>query len=198
MSLQVNSVNIPQLLDLLRSGSWLVPHFQRGFVWSTAMVIDLIHSILEARPIGMATLWEQAEDSLLELEPISLPDYDTEKRKTNPRYFCNAEKPPIKNSAILDGRQRCTAIAMAFGGFRAFHGAYKYAGRYFLNVAERDPVKRVVFIRETEIQKSGYDADNACIANGLFPLSVNLHPSMIHRSHRKMTRQNSGKRLDSK
>jgi len=61
-SLDVNSVTVEDLLSLLGSGEWLIPRFQRDFVWSVEDVAQLIYSILELlRPIGMATLWEQPE-----------------------------------------------------------------------------------------------------------------------------------------
>src|SRR5258706_370590 len=107
-SLDVNSVTVEDLLSLLGSGEWLIPRFQRDFVWSVADVAQLIYSILELRPIGMATLWEQPDRSGLDLEPVSIPDSGA------PRYFRPVSEAPNRTYAVLDGRQRCTAIAMAF------------------------------------------------------------------------------------
>ena len=59
--LRVTDTTVPTILDSLRKGEWLVPEFQREFVWSTEQVSGLVQSILEARPIGMVTLWEQAD-----------------------------------------------------------------------------------------------------------------------------------------
>lgn len=58
-SLYVTDITVPTLLERLKKGEWQVPEFQRDFVWSVADVIKLITSIIESRPIGMATLWEQ-------------------------------------------------------------------------------------------------------------------------------------------
>jgi uncharacterized protein with ParB-like and HNH nuclease domain len=57
--LMVTDITVPGLLERLRKREWLVPAFQRDFVWSTADVVALVVSIFESRPIGMATLWEQ-------------------------------------------------------------------------------------------------------------------------------------------
>ena len=64
--LKVSDTAVPSILEMLKRGEWLVPEFQRDFVWSTEQVSALVQSILEARPIGMVTLWEQSEDGQLQ------------------------------------------------------------------------------------------------------------------------------------
>jgi hypothetical protein len=71
--LQVTDVAVPELLKKLKRGEWLVPEFQRQFVWTVSDAIELVNSIFDSRPIGMATLWEQPDESELPLEPISIP-----------------------------------------------------------------------------------------------------------------------------
>ncbi len=175
--LTVSSVSIEQLINMLRRREWLVPQFQREFVWTVANVIDLARSILHTRPIGMATIWEQADDGQLELAPIKLAD-----RKGSQDiaiYFSNVDKNPSKVYAILDGRQRCTAIAMAFAGFHSQYGSYKFSGRYYLDVATENPLEQIVFIKEAEVLKRGLDKDAACMSQGLFPLSSNQYEEQV-------------------
>lgn len=170
--LSVSSLSIDELLRKLRAREWLVPQFQRDFVWATSNVIDLIHSILCARPVGMATIWEQPDNTGLQLEPLSLPDR-TPTGEPSCTQFSNTATNPKKFFAVLDGLQRCTAIAMAFGGFRSKHGGFKLSGRYFLNVAEKDPLEQIIFIKESDVCSKNFDNDATCIAQGLFPLSSN-------------------------
>ena len=73
--LQVSSITVPVLLKKLRTREWLVPQFQRDFVWSNAAIISLVNSIIDSRPVGMVTLWEQQEDTTLKLEPVSVADW---------------------------------------------------------------------------------------------------------------------------
>lgn len=171
--LMVTSLSVGELLTKLRAREWLIPQFQREFVWTIQDVIDFVYSILNARPVGMATLWEQADESQLALEPMSLPDIN-EIGNGTVIQFCDATENPKKIYAILDGKQRCTAIAMVFGGFHSNHKSFKVSGRFFLNVAEKDPAKQVVFIKEHEIGRKGYDKEASCISNGLFPLSTGV------------------------
>lgn len=167
-ALYVTDVTVPVLLERLRKGEWQVPEFQRDFVWSTADVTELVTSIIESRPIGMATLWEQGPKPEVAMAPVSIAD------KNGPREFGTAPQNLSKVLAILDGRQRCTAIAMAFGGLRALDGKFKLSGRFFLDVATKDASKRVRYFRESEVAKKGLKSDANCIGQGLFPLSSSI------------------------
>lgn len=170
--LKVEAVGISQLLELLRSGSWLVPSFQRDFVWSESDVVNLVLSIVEARPIGMATLWEQPDDTALMLESIMIPDTAEPEGEPVARFSnVSVEDRPKKFFAILDGRQRCTAIAMAFGGLRARDARRRFSGRYFLDVTAIDASDRIKYLRENEVRQRGFHSEAVCIANGLFPLA---------------------------
>ena len=163
--LEVTSVTVSDLLDKLRTREWMIPAFQRDFVWTIGDVSGLVYSILERRPIGMATLWRQSDDSELPLVPVSIRDRD------EPTELPGAEKPPATKYAVLDGRQRCTAIAIAFGGLRPADGRLRFWGRFFLNLAEKEDTKRIEFVREADVVKRGLNTDAGAIGTGLFPLS---------------------------
>lgn len=164
-ALEVGDITVSDLLDRLRSREWMIPAFQRDFVWTIGQVSALVYSILERRPIGMATLWRQPDHSELPLDPVSIRDRD------EPTVLPGADMPPATKYAVLDGRQRCTAIAIAFGGLRPKDGRLRFWGRFFLNVAEREEANRIEFLREAEVQTRGLDSDARAIGRGLFPLS---------------------------
>ena len=163
--LEVTSVTVSDLLDKLRMREWMIPAFQRDFVWTIGDVSALVYSILERRPIGMATLWRQSDDSEIPLVPVSIRDRD------KPIELPGTENPPATKYAVLDGRQRCTAIAIAFGGLRPRDGRVRFWGRFYLNLAEKEDTKRIEFVRETDILKRGLSSDAGAIGAGLFPLS---------------------------
>ena len=171
--LKVSATTVPGVLDSLKNGDWLIPQFQRDFVWGTEQVSELVQSILDSRPIGMVTLWEQRADSGLQLERLSLLDANPETGKSEFHFFPSENTSSTKQNAVLDGKQRCTAIAMAFGGFRAKNGKYRYSGRYFLDLATEDPTKRVRFIKEAVVRNDGLDSDTTCVGRGLLPLASN-------------------------
>ena len=172
-TIRIESYTIANLIDNLRNATWQVPKFQREFVWDTSAIAGLATSIIDAYPIGMITLWEQSDRNPLELERLAIQDYDSAARKQTLRYF-GEDTGNQRLFAILDGRQRCTAIAMAFAGFTPHFRGSKYAGRYFLNAEQPDPLERIVFRRSSELEKAGLTTTAACIAKGLFPLASDI------------------------
>lgn len=169
-NLIVESIGINELLKRIRTNAWLIPTFQRDFVWTEADVTSLVLSVVDARPIGMATLWEQPDDSGLELEPVSIPD--TKAGVSDNIYLSASLSRPKKYYAILDGRQRCTALAMAFGGLRPSDTRRRFSGRWFLDAKAQDPTARVLYMRENDVKKQGLDHLPTCVAKGLFPLAA--------------------------
>lgn len=176
--LVVESIGIADLLERLRTNTWLVPAFQRDFVWSEANVTSLVLSVIEARPIGMATLWEQPDDSDLTLVPASIED--TQNNLANAVTLTDDDEyRPNKFYAVLDGRQRSTALAMAFGGLRATDSRRRFSGRFFLDVKEQDVTDRVQYIREPQVKANKYDQLSACVADGLFPLATDPNKGLM-------------------
>ncbi len=168
--LQVSDITVPVLLKKLRTREWLVPQFQRDFVWPNSAVIALVNSIIDSRPVGMVTLWEQQENTPLQLEPVSVPDWIGD--RPGRREYVAADTRPGRYYAVLDGRQRSTALALAFGGLRAQSGIYKNAGAYFLDVTARDDGERVKYFTLKDIKRKALDTTPSAISQGLFPLAT--------------------------
>lgn len=169
MEIAVSAVSIPDILVNMRRGSWLVPHFQREFVWSTTAVRDLLVSVIKTRPVGMITLWAQADDSGLPLEPISVPDNPEDGGKY--KFIVEPKTRTNKYFAILDGKQRCTALAIAFGGLVPDDRRSRFAGRFFLDTNSDDEEGSVVFYKEADVLRLGIGSDGGAIGKGLFPFA---------------------------
>ena len=171
-SVEVTAISIPELLKRLYSGEWQAPQFQRDFVWSNPQIISLVNSVLDSKPIGMATLWAQEDDSDLPLEHISVNDWISELNKSGPRPFGDNEDRPGRYYAILDGKQRSTALAIAFGGLRAQSKRFKFSGGYFLNILAEDAQDRVMFLSASDIEDKSLDTISSYVRQGLFPLEI--------------------------
>jgi hypothetical protein len=169
--LKVGSVTIPELLSQLHSGRLVVPAFQREFVWTTSQIEELASSILRQRPIGLATLWEVAATSdgeaenVLGLENVSLPEDGPLAQFGEPAVYGD-------RLAILDGRQRCTAIAMVFGTLQTKDGRRRGSGRFFFNLDEPDSERLVQFKSHADIEKHKLDAPASALRQGLMPLEI--------------------------
>lgn len=173
MAEYVSSIRIPDLLVKLRDGDYLVPKFQRDFVWTVSDVSGLLVSIINSRPIGMLTLWEQPDNSGLDLEHVSVPD-TTADGEEGLKYFGDPKARTNKAYAILDGRQRSTAIAMAFGGLSADDARRKFSGKFFLDIVSDNASERVVFKKSVEVEKLNLSTLSNCITRGLLPFEMDF------------------------
>ena len=86
---------MPLFLEKVASGNYLVPKFQRDFVWSTKQIVDLFDSIIKGFPIGSIIMWKpdgEEFDTIKNIGGIKIKPAESEV------------------SYILDGRQRITAM----------------------------------------------------------------------------------------
>jgi hypothetical protein len=87
------SVKIRDIVDRSVNHSWSIPEFQRGFVWKSTQVRDLVESLWLDYPIGSLLVWnsqQQAEE----------------------RIVRDAQRPTLW---VVDGQQRATALCILFG-----------------------------------------------------------------------------------
>ena len=89
------------VLGWLREGQYVVPDFQREFEWGPGDIRDLVRSIFLDYYIGSLLLWKGKNENFdaLSCEPIY--------------GFSGAAR---RNSIVLDGQQRLTAMYYAFVG----------------------------------------------------------------------------------
>lgn len=169
-SVEVTDISISDLLNKLNDNLYVTPKFQREFVWSENDVVKLATSVIEQKPVGMITLWRQEAKSPLPIEGISVDD-KINNEPTKVVFTSRAERQPWFN-IILDGKQRSTAFAMAFGWLRASNGNYRYSGRYFLDVKEDSTSNQIKYIKKSEIASKQLDGAEQYVKHGLFPLEL--------------------------
>lgn len=112
-----DDLKIEDIITLLEKDKWLIPTFQRDFVWAPDNIIKLWDSIYRFYPIGSLLFWET--DSYLhthrKLGGFVFPhDEDTLKKFKEWKY-------------ILDGQQRATSLLVSFlGGTGRVEGNEKF------------------------------------------------------------------------
>src|ERR1700722_15823677 len=87
------SIKIKDIVDRSVSHSWSIPEFQRGFVWKTTQVRDLIESLWLDYPIGSLLVWNSS-------------------KPTEERVARDAQRPTLW---VVDGQQRGTALCILSG-----------------------------------------------------------------------------------
>lgn len=165
MKLEVTRKSISQILALLNQGEWQIPLFQRDFVWNSQQVKELLYSIIKSHPIGLITLWEQPQDNPhTPGEPIKLKDAEFKKFAKNPAVI----------KLILDGKQRLTVLAMAFGGLSTPNDRYSFSGQWFIDLNKMTPNfdddNFILYKKQKQVIDEKLNHPSICVAKGIIPL----------------------------
>jgi hypothetical protein len=86
-------VKIRELVDRAVTHSWSIPEFQRGFVWKSTQVRDLVESLWLDYPIGSLLVWNSSGE-------------------VQEQHAHDAQRPALW---VVDGQQRTTALCILFG-----------------------------------------------------------------------------------
>jgi hypothetical protein len=177
MGERTHEVGIDGLLESLQKGEWRIPQFQREFVWSIQDIEDLLNSVFDARPLGMVTLWALEDTKSFETERISLEDSNDEGRV----YFGD-DLTKASYCAILDGRQRCTSLAMAFGGLKQQNKQRKFSGSFFLSLREEDKIHPAKFFKSSDVERKGLDTFANALSEGYFHLTPHENQKTVRKA----------------
>lgn len=109
MNIKADRDYLTLFLDKIMSGNYVIPEFQRSFVWTPKMMIDLFDSIIKGFPIGSIILWKPDTDDFSIINNIE--GVETPKQSNGERYY------------ILDGRQRITTLVSVLKQSGNYHDA---------------------------------------------------------------------------
>jgi hypothetical protein len=101
--LDVESHNLPvrQHIQRIAEGDYVLPEFQRPFVWDDDKILRLWDSLYHGYPVGQLMLWDWGETD------FPMRSFGREQEAVAPR----------KGSwAIIDGQQRLTAVYLVVSG----------------------------------------------------------------------------------
>ena len=92
--IDVEKKEIKEIIIELEAGKYVLPSFQRQYVWDEDDIKDLIDSIINNYPIGTIILWKPSHLSLVDIDPFSKPLIDTPNSKLSEAFY------------VIDGQQR--------------------------------------------------------------------------------------------
>jgi uncharacterized protein with ParB-like and HNH nuclease domain len=102
--ISIRKKNILKFIQQLAAGDFLVPTFQRSFVWHPDNIRNLWDSLYRQYPVGSILCWQTG--ILLHVH-----------RKLGGFYIPDSRKPSLGiQRYILDGQQRATALLVSFYG----------------------------------------------------------------------------------
>lgn len=94
-------IGLFELVERIRDGRYVIPDFQRKFVWDPSKIRDLMRSIFLDYYIGTLLLWKGKSDSFETLSCESIQGFD-------------ASSSGQPDHIVLDGQQRLAAMHYAF------------------------------------------------------------------------------------
>jgi len=111
-SIKVDKQSIPSLIkDIEETSNYLLPSFQRRYVWDEDDVLALLDSIKNGYPVGNIILWRKHEGYKPEdIDPLSKPLIGDIKEEASSTYF------------IIDGQQRLTSLLLVFNNWSVRKG----------------------------------------------------------------------------
>jgi uncharacterized protein with ParB-like and HNH nuclease domain len=143
------SIQDKRIVDLIRElseGRFLIPTFQRPYVWNPETIRLLWNSIYECYPIGTILYWKTREYLHVhrQLGGFYIPD--------------NGDEKDAFRLYILDGQQRLTSLSVSFNG-----GMGRIRQRYDFDFTLYFDLKNGSFFFENEYYKHRWDVDGALL-----------------------------------
>jgi uncharacterized protein with ParB-like and HNH nuclease domain len=118
--LQDNSVTIYEAMQNIKNGKYVMPAFQRQYVWSMEQVEKLWDSILLDYPIATFLFWHINDDNITRDTYFCtfLPNvtFDSRKQADSTNYDLMIIDVRTTDTAILDGQQRLTSLYLSLFG----------------------------------------------------------------------------------
>lgn len=130
-----NSITIYEALENIKKGKYVMPAFQRQYVWSMAQIEKLWDSILLDYPIATFLFWHVDDDNVswdtYFCNFLSEVTFDSKKQADSINYELSSINVNLTDTAVLDGQQRLTSLFLSLYGqayIRQKHARKKIAG----------------------------------------------------------------------
>lgn len=114
------AITVFEAITSIRKTEYLLPAFQREFVWSPSQIKILFDSLMQDYPINSMLFWKVKGITKTEFRFYRFIDHFIERHKTHNEVMST----DISNDfhAILDGQQRLTALYIGLCGSYAYKG----------------------------------------------------------------------------
>ncbi len=146
-----NSITIYEALEHIKNGKYVMPAFQRQYVWSMEQIEKLWDSVLLDYPISTFLFWHVNDDNTswdtYFCNFLHEVTFDSRKQADSANYEISNINPKITDIAVLDGQQRLTSLFLSLYGCAYIR--QKHARK---NLAGGSVVKLLVELNKNKIQ----------------------------------------------
>lgn len=154
----MNAISVKDALENIKSTKYVIPAFQRHFVWNFAQIEKLWDSILLDYPISTFLFWKINENNTTESTRfrIFLQDcfFNSSKKSKCDEYTQVKIKFDTSDTAVLDGQQRLTAL------YLSLHGHLHICPKRARNNSSATECKLVIELDKTKLDIDDYDLEN--------------------------------------
>ncbi len=123
-----NSITIYEAMNNIRNGKYVMPAFQRQYVWDMNRIEKLWDSILLDYPIATFLFWHIDDTNITRdtfmchfLQSIT---FNSTRQADSVNYEINSVNLDYTDTAILDGQQRLTSLYVSLFGTTNMRGNY--------------------------------------------------------------------------
>ena len=129
-----DSITIYEAMMRIKDGEYVMPAFQRQFVWSMEQIEKLWDSILLDYPIATFLFWH-VDDNNVTWDTyfcnfLTAVTFDNRKQADSVNYELTDINVAVTNTAILDGQQRLTSLYLSLFGDSYIRQKYARKGNF--------------------------------------------------------------------
>lgn len=118
-------ITIRQAIERIQTKAYLLPAFQREYVWSSAQVENLFDSLMKGYPISSMLFWKVSGEAKNAYKFYQVLDKFVQNHHIHNEVFNTNQVNDFH--AVLDGQQRLTSLYIGLCGSYALH---KYHARW--------------------------------------------------------------------
>lgn len=131
----MGQIKINQLVTKIKDGEYVLPDFQRGFVWNRTKVKKLMNSLYNNYPTGTLLIWSTKQNIKLKGNVLS--------------------NEGVYTKLILDGQQRLTSIyTLLTGEEPPFYEGKKLDFNLYFNIAAEEDEERFSYWQPVKMKDS--------------------------------------------
>lgn len=195
--LMEDSICIYEAMENIKNGKYVMPAFQRQFVWSMEQVEKLWDSILLDYPIATFLFWHVDDDNVTWdtyfcnfLNEVS---FDSRKQADSVNYELSNINVDLTDTAVLDGQQRLTSLFLSLFGsafIRQKHARKKNGGGIVTKLLI-ELNKNKITVDEEEYNSKKYDIKFSEKVGKLSPTQFEIRNILEPRFQDKTARKNA-------
>lgn len=128
------SISVYEAVNNIASGKYVMPAFQRQYVWNMEKIEKLWDSILQGYPISTFLFWRIDENNVSNdtyfCDFMKEIRFDSSKKAKDVNYNLRTIDFSVSDTAVLDGQQRLTSLFISLLGETGLLQKYQHKSNH--------------------------------------------------------------------